>query len=347
MKAAVFRGPGSFEVRTVPDPVCGLLDVVLKVLACGVCGSDLHTYRTGEYVEPGQIMGHEFVGVVVEVGEEVDGVSPEDRLVGFSADFCGKCHWCRNKQYQYCPQMFRTGTGYGRPGAYAEMVKLEKARAGVNCFHVTQEMPDAVAATAEPVGVAALTVEQADPPGRHAMVLGAGLIGNAIVQILKRIGDHQVVVSEPSSLRREAALSNGADAAIDPLEEDPVAWVRELWGDGPYHFGTGGMADLVVECAGAENTLAQALELVRSTGTVALVALPDGPVSIEATRLVHKGPRLIGVLGSDIGRAVELLAEGVVRVDDLVTHEYPLDDISEAFTVQQDAATSVKVLVRP
>lgn len=348
MQAAVFLGPGHLEVRQVPEPECGSRDVVFRVLACGICGSDLHTYRTGDYVQPGQIMGHEFVGEAVAVGAEVAGISPRDRAVGFAADYCGECYWCRNRQRQYCPQLFRTGTGYGRPGAYAEYVRLEKVRVGRNCFLVPPEMPDRVAAAVEPVGVAALAVERAGlPAGGRAVVLGAGLIGNAVAQILKHAGGHQVVVSEPSGLRRQAALDAGVDVAIDPVAEDVLARVQDLWGPGPYHFGVGGMADLVVDCAGARGTCAQALELVRSTGTVALVALPDQPVPIELARIVHKGPRLVGVLGSHMARALDLLASGTVRTGPLISHEFPLERITEAFAVQQSAAASVKVLVRP
>lgn len=348
MKAALFLEPGRLEVRTVPDPRAGERDVVLQVDACGICGSDLHTWRTGEYVAPGQIMGHEFVGRVVEAGAGVEGIRIGDRVTGFSADYCGECHWCRSKQRQYCPQLFRTGTGYGRPGAYAEYVKLENVRLGRNCFRLPDTLSDRAGALVEPVGVAALAVQMAElPPGQRTVVLGAGLIGNAVAQILKRAGGHEVVVSEPSELRRRAALAEGADMAVDPLADDLLARVQQRWGVGPFHFGSGGMADLAVDCAGAPGTFGSALDLVRSAGAVALVALPDRPVPVDLSRIVHKGPRVFGVLGSHMARALELLADGVVHGDALVTQELPLDDINEAFAIQRNAAASVKVMIRP
>ncbi|HYF80676.1 MAG TPA: alcohol dehydrogenase catalytic domain-containing protein [Symbiobacteriaceae bacterium] len=349
MKAAVFVEPGRLELRTVPDPRAGAGEIVLRVDACGICGSDLHTWRTGEYVSPGQIMGHEFVGRVVEVGTGVEGVRTGDRVTGFSADYCGECYWCRSKQRQYCPQLFRTGTGYGRQGAFAEYVKLDKVRPGRNCFLVPDSLSDRAGALVEPVGVAALAVQMAElAPGQRAVVLGAGLIGNAVAQILRRAGGaHEVVVSEPSELRRQAALARGVDMAVDPLAENLLARVQERWGVGPFHFGSGGMADFVVDCAGAPGTFGSALDLVRSAGAVALVALPDRPVSVDLSRIVHKGPRVFGVLGSHMARAIELLAAGVVHGDELVTHEFPLDAVNEAFATQRNAAASVKVMIRP
>ncbi|PWA11793.1 alcohol dehydrogenase [Pueribacillus theae] len=346
MKAAVFKGPGSLEVCSIPDPDCAENDVVLRVIACGICGSDLHTFRTGDFVNHDQVMGHEFVGEVVEVGKNVQGVTVGQRAVGFAANFCGECHWCKTNDFIYCPELFKTGTGYGRPGAFAEYVKIENAAINQNIFLVPDEITDEEAASIEPLGVAAQTVQQThDPTYRKALVLGNGFIGNMVAQILKNVHGYEVAISEPSNLRRE--LSYGADKAINPLKDNVIDQIQDMWGEGPYHFGVGGMADLVVECAGINDTFSQALEAVRSRGTIALVALPDKPVDANVMRIVHKAPKIIGVLGSHMAEAINLLKNKKVNLDNLVTHNYPLEKIEEAFRIQQNAQVSVKVLVTP
>src|ERR1044072_563668 len=119
MRAAVYRGPRDSRVEEAPRPRCGARDVVIGVRLCGICGSDVHSYKAGFYVEPGQILGHEFAGELVEVGDEVADLRPGERVTGFSIGVCGECYWCRREQYTFCPELFRRSTGYGRPGGLA------------------------------------------------------------------------------------------------------------------------------------------------------------------------------------------------------------------------------------
>ncbi len=348
MRAAVFVRPGRMEIREVPEPEVGPRDVLLRVRACGICGSDLHSYKLGLYVQPGQIMGHEFVGEVAEVGEEVTGVERGTRAMGFTVGICGACYWCRSGNPTCCPELFKNSTGYGRPGAFAEYVKVENAVPGFNLHSIPEVLDDGEAATVEPVGVAAFAVALSGAgEGQKAAVLGAGLIGNAAAQVLKAVGAEKVVVSELSPLRLEKAREMGADAVVDAAGEDVLSRMKEELGAGPYHFGEGAMADVVIDAAGGRDTFAQALEIVRSGGTVALVGLPEGEQVVNTTRIVHKAPRIVGCLGSDYARAVELLASGTVRVGPLITHTFPLEEINEAFRVQMDPEASIKVLVVP
>ncbi len=348
MKAAVYVGPGEMEIKEVPIPEVGANDVLLKVIACGICGSDLHSYKLGFYVEPGQIMGHEFVGEVVEAGSAMSGVEVGQRAMGFTIGICGTCYWCQSGNLNNCPQAFKSSTGYGKPGAFAEYVKIENSLPGLTFHAIPDGMSDEEAATLEPVSVAAFTAEMTGvAEGDKVAILGAGLIGNATMQALKAIPVEKVVVSEISPLRLSMARELGADAVVDAANEDVLERMKEELGVGPYHFGEGAMADLVVDAAGGRDTFAQALEIVRSAGTIALIGLPEGDQVVNTTRIVHKSPRIIGCLGAIYPKAIELISEGKVRTKPLITHTFPLEDINQAFEVQMDANESIKVLVKP
>ncbi|MDQ2621777.1 MAG: alcohol dehydrogenase catalytic domain-containing protein, partial [Actinomycetota bacterium] len=158
MKAAVYKGPGEIAVEEVPVPEVGPRDVLLRVDAVGICGSDLHVYRKGMYdAEPGRIMGHEFSGTVVERGPEVTGIEIDDRATGFSVEYCGECYWCKHGQVRLCPELFDGYTGYGVPGAMAEFVVIRDAEVGANYFPVPEGLSNEVAAMAEPLGTAIYT----------------------------------------------------------------------------------------------------------------------------------------------------------------------------------------------
>lgn len=347
MKAAVYHGPRNLTVETVPVPEVGPSDVLIGVRGCGICGSDVHSYKAGMYVEPGQIMGHEFAGVAAAVGEDVERISEGDRVTGFGLGVCGECFWCEKGQYALCPELFRNSTGYGRPGGFAEYVLVENAVPGATVHRIPDELDDETAATTEPVSVGVGAVEAAGVgPGDRVVVLGAGMIGNACMQAAKAAGAEAVAIVEVSPARLEIARETGADEIFDAREGDALEWVKELWGVGRYHFNEGGMADVVVEAAGVSQTIGHSFEMVRSGGAIVFVGLPEEPATVDTTKIVHKQPRIFGVLGGDMGKAIELLREGRIKTGPLVSHRFPLESAPEAFETQLRADEAVKVMVR-
>jgi len=348
MRAAVYRGPRELRVEPVPVPEIGPSDVLVRVHSCGICGSDLHSYKAGMYIRPGQIMGHEFMGTVAAAGEDVEGVEEGDRVTGFSIGVCGSCYWCSRQQYILCPELFRNSTGYGLPGGFAEYVPIRNAVVGQSIHPVPGELDDETAATTEPVSVGVGAIEAAGVrPGDRVVVLGAGMIGNACMQAARAAGAGQVAVIDVSPVRLEAARSLGADAVFDARTGDALSWVKELWGVGRYHFNEGGMADVVVEAASAPVTVQQAFEMVRSGGTIVFVGLPEEPAPIDVTKIVHKQPRIVGSLGGDFARAIELMASGSIRTKELITHRFPLEDAAEAFETQLRTGEAMKVMIQP
>lgn len=346
MQAAVYYGPRDIRVESIEIPDVGLNDILLKVDACGICGSDVHSYSTGLYIQKGQIMGHEFSGEVVKVGQNVKDIQLGERGTGFYTRFCGTCYWCKNKQYVLCPNLFKASTGYGLQGAFAEYLLIPNARKNISFFQVPDEMDKFTAATIEPVSVAAHTVAQCKPKKEDKVVImGAGLIGNAVMQIFKAYGVDRLVVTEVSELRLSLAKRYGSDFVINALKENVLERVKEVVGVGPYHFNEGAMADIVVDAAGAPSAVEQSFEMVRSGGTIAFVGLPEKKAALDTTKIVHKTPRIIGCLGGNFTKSIELLKSEKVKTSELITNIYPIEHAKEAFETQMKPHDSVKVMI--
>ncbi len=346
MKAAVLKGVRDIELQEIAVPEVGPNDVLIKVANCGICGSDIHSYSTGMFVEPGQVMGHEFTGIAAEVGDQVEGIEVGDRVTGFSAGVCGECDACKRGQPLLCAELFRNSTGYGRPGAFAEYVRIENAVPGATIHKLSDKIDDTSAATIEPLSVGWSAVHEAQvKPGDKVVVLGAGMIGNAVLQAAKAAGAAEVLVVEVSDTRLRLARESGADDVFDARTGDALDWVIEKYGPAPYHYHIGGNADVVFESAGSPVTIRQSFEMVRPGGTICFVGLPEEAVPIDTTKIVHKMPRVVGSLGGDFSRAIELLESGKVNTRQLVTHRFPLDSVKEAFETQLNADETVKVMI--
>ena len=330
MKAAVYYGPRDIRIEDVPTPVPGPNDLLVAVKACGICGSDLHTYRYGIFEDlgreiegqDGRLMGHEFSGVVTEVGSGVSGVKVGDRLAGL-----------------------------GR-GAYAEYVLVEVAE---RSYH---PLPDHVgfeeAATFEPFGTSLHGVGLAAPKtGETVVIMGAGIIGLGAVQAIRATtSDVRVIVVDGTPTRLEMARQVGADEVIDFKQGDPVEQMYALVGEQeiPRLGYRGGNVDAVIDCAGAVNSSQQGLQMLKQeNGRLVLVALfeHDGP--LDRNMIVRKHVQLLGSWGStaaDLRHALELIGSGKVDRRILVSHEFALDQAAEAFAVQEKGQ-AIKVVVKP
>lgn len=342
MKAAVFQGIKDIRVEEVDDPQAGPEDVVVAVSVCGICGSDLHTYEHGSFVAPGQVMGHEFAGEVVEAGDQVTGLQVGDRVTASPLVPCGDCPRCLEGRYNLCASAWTTGLAYGRPGAFAERIHIPRSVPGQNVFKLADGMTDEEGATVEPLAVAVHAVRLAgDVAGQTALVLGLGTIGQQVVQVLRASGVRRVVGIDLSELRLRAAATLGADAV------DGAAGIEEAIDAA---LGEGEEIDVVFECSGVPKLANAALDTIKAGGTIVVLALYDDPVTFNPTALVQKEIRLQGSIAytsDDFGEAVELLAGGRAKADPLITHRHRLDDVMEAFETQLSKDESLKVLVTP
>ena len=338
MNAAIYYGPGDIRVQDVSKPRLEPDGILVKVKACGICGSDMHPYRVGGLIRPGTIMGHEFSGDVVEVGANVQDIKEGDRVTAAGYLPCGECYWCQRKQYYRCFKMQLLG--YEFPGAFAEYVSVPLALLNMTVFMLPDEVTYKEGATVEPLSVGAHAVRMAEPSATDTVViLGAGMIGQCAMQVFKAMGAAKVIVCEIGKKRLEVAKATGADVVINAAEEDPIDGVREA---------TSGMwADIVAECAGAPATFHQAIAMVRGGGKIALVGMCEEPIKWNPAAIIRKNVRMIGCLGGSFPRAIDFLKSRKVDTKPLVTHEFPLDRAREAFETQLKVDEAVKVLVKP
>lgn len=330
MKAAVYYGPRDIRVEDIPTPVPGPNDLLVAVKACGICGSDLHTYRYGIFEDlgreieghPGRLMGHEFSGVVAEVGSAVTGINVGDRVAGI-----------------------------GR-GAYAEYVIVEVADRSYHPLpeHVSFE----AAATFEPFATSIHGVGLAAPQtGETVVIMGAGIIGLGAVQAIRATTNGvRVIVVDGSQPRLAMARQMGADDVVDFTAGDPVEQVFALVGEQevPRLGYRGGNVDAVIDCAGAVTSSQQGLQMLKQeNGRLVLVALfeHDGP--LDRNMLVRKHAQVLGSWAStteDLKRGLDLMASGQVDRRELVSHEFALDQAAEAFAFQEQGQ-AIKVVVKP
>ena len=344
MKAVVKYGTndGDVELREVPTPAVGPTDVLLETAAAGICGSDVEqwrhfvTYRVNTPV----IMGHEFCGTVREVGAEVRGFRPGDRVASeTSAYVCGQCPYCLTGEYNLCPT--RLGFGYGLDGAFTRYVRVP-----ARCLH---RIPDNVsfehAALTEPACVTynALVVKSRIRPGEPVVVIGPGPIGLFAVQMAKAAGAGQLslVGTTVDSRRLEVGRVLGADVVINAQEEDAASLILDA---------TGGYgAPLVVDAAGPAAALKLAMDVVARSGQITKVAWGPKPVDLSLDPIVAKAVSLQGSYSHNWRTweaVLKMMAAGSLNLDAMITHRFTIESWLEAYHLVEDRE-AVKVILTP
>lgn len=345
MKVAIWESIGSMRVVEAPDPVCGATDVKLDIAWCGICGSDVHSFSEGAWIASGQPMGHEYTGVVTEVGDEVQGITIGDRVALNASNYCGTCDHCARGKSALCSN--RVGAGPG----FAEHVVVKNAEVGTNIFLLPDDVSLEDAAFLEPLSVAVRAIRELDPDlSEPILVTGLGTIGQCVVAALAAMGAKDIVAVDTSELRREAARQSGATHVLNPLETDMVTELLDCFGrtSSPYRPESGAFGS-AFECSGAAVVFDQVFKLLRPAGKVSFVGLTSEPVRIETNWVVQKELRIYGSFAyatENVKEAFDLIATRAVEPSHLITHRFDLDDIQAAFEAQTDSESSVKVMVR-
>jgi len=336
MKAAVFHGARDIRVEDIPDPKVEPDGIIIRVRACGICGSDLHPYRIGG--PAGMIFGHECSGDVVEVGANVTGIKEGQRVTTGAFRVCQQCYWCKHGQWINCPHLVFPGPKV--PGALAEYVSIPIVLPGVNVADLPDTLTHAEGATVEPLSIGLYSVTKAQPkPEDTVVVIGAGMIGLCVIQVLKTLGVSQVIVSGRRPKRLQLAKESGADVVVDAAQEDIVSVVRKLRPER--------LADIVIECAGSPTTFQQTIQVVHNGGKVVMLGIYEQPITWNPNTIIGRNITLIGCLGENFPGSIDLLHTGKANTKPLITHEFPLDQVKEAFEVSLQAQDAVKVLVKP
>lgn len=343
MKAVIFYAPGDIRVEEVAAPKCGDGDVLVKVDACAVCGSDLKAAASGNVrIKPPRIMGHEFTGIIVETGSGVDRSWEGERVVMATSISCGKCCYCRRGYRNLCVDL--SPMGYSYDGGMAEYV-LVPSRAIENGHLITvpPQLPAEIAALAEPVSCAVNAVEQCGiRMGDTVLVAGAGPMGILNACIARACGASKIILSEVNENRLRQCEDFAFDRLVNPSKES----LKQTVMDETEGYGV----DAVIVAAPAAQPQEEALELVRKQGSVMLFAsLPAGKSMLTVdSRLIHyKELRVLGSSDSTpehVKKAVELLAARAFPAEKIVTHRLPLDDIEKAFELMR-SGESLRVVL--
>ena len=319
MKALVLEDYHRFAYKDVPEPSIGPEDVLVQVKATGICGSDIHGMdgSSGRRIPP-IIMGHESAGVIARVGQQVTGWEIGDRVTFDSTIYCGRCFHCRRGEINLCEHRRVLGVScddYRQHGAFAEYVAVPQ--------HILYPIPETLtfeqAAFAEPVSIAVHAVERTPVAlNDTAVVVGTGMIGLLIVQVLRHAGCGQIIAVDRDQERLNLAVTLGADAALNPKTIDVAAQVHQMTGNRG--------AALAFEVVGISPTVDLAVRVLRKGGALTLVGNLSPRTELLLQAVVTRELTLYGSCGSqgEYPACLDLLARGVINVDVMTSAVVPL-----------------------
>jgi L-iditol 2-dehydrogenase len=349
MRAAVLFGPQDMRVIERPVPQPGPGEVLVKVAMCGTCGTDLKIYDGhfpltlpfGAFTP-----GHEWTGTVVATGETVDEFAVGDRVCIEAHHGCGRCDNCLIGKYTACLNYGRATKGHRATGMTADGGFAEYVLHHVSSLYKMPpqvSFPDAVLITTAGTGLYGLDAAGGYIVGHDVAIFGPGPVGLMTVQACKQLGAARVILVGTRASRLEMGRRLGADYIINVREHDPVAVIRHL---------TGGVGvDLAIECSGALETPQQCVQVTKRGGKMLVVAFYEQPVTLDLSAVVRSDITIYttrGEGGNNVKRAVSLAAQGRLRGSDLVTHEFPLEDIAEALRVMRERIDDpIKIVIIP
>ncbi|HET9671269.1 MAG TPA: L-threonine 3-dehydrogenase [Actinomycetota bacterium] len=338
MRAIVKSQPRpGLEMREVPEPELGINDVLIRVLRTGICGTDLHIEEWNEWAQQTVpvplVIGHEFVGEVVEVGSNVSDFHPGDLVSGEGHVVCGRCRNCMAGRRHLCADA--KGIGVNRPGAFAELIALPMT----NVWHHDPGIDRDVAAIFDPFGNAVHTALQFPVLGEDVLITGAGPIGLMAAAVVRHAGARHVVITDVVPYRLELARSLGASVALD---------VRE--GSIPETQAKLGMKegfDVGLEMSGNPAALHDMLENMAHGGRIAMLGLPDEPFAIDWNTVIFDQLTIRGVYGRQMYETwymMTVMLQSGLDITPVITHRFPAARFEDTFTAIRSGETG-KVLL--
>lgn len=341
MQVGLVTGRGRVDLQEFPDPEPETGKAVVQIAYCGICGTDVHAYQSGDPYNPA-ICGHEWCGTVAAAGEGVE-FREGDRVAIGIAGTCGHCATCRRGDHEHCETAFTGLIGLGPlaalHGGFASAIAIDAAR----LYGLHDAIDDVQGALLEPATIALHAVRRTPIRlGDCVVVIGAGPIGLLVVQCARAAGAGALVVVEPQPGRRELAGRLGADLLVNPADEDAAERIAAFTGrDG---------ADVAFECAGIPATIDTAVKLCRRGGAVSLVGVPAAPATIDAATWLVKEIRLISSLGyrrEEFDLTQALVQDGRLNLLPLHSATVGLDGLAGAFESLASMPEDIKILVDP
>ena len=331
--------PGNIELRTVPIPQPGPREVLVRVKAAAVCGTDVHIRHWNAWAQarmnPPMVIGHEFSGEVVEIGSDVRTVRVGDRVSSESHIACNNCQICHEGNRHVCPNT--KCIGVHQDGCFAEYIVIPEEIAFV---YSDPALPWEQLALMEPLGVSVHGITDVPLAAKTVAIIGAGPLGQMGILTARLTGAAQVIVLEPNAERAALAKQLGADAVIDPIAEDPVAAVKALTGGyGPH---------VAVDFSGSKAGMTAAMQYLRPEGQLTCVALPDQPISVSISDFGYRGCSIRGIAGRRMFENWEemrgLLQRGL-DLSPIVTHVLPLEEFEQGLDMTEQGKCGKCILI--
>lgn len=337
MQQAIMTKPGEIEFRDVEKPAIESNQLLIQTKRIGVCGSDIHVYHgMHPYTGYPVVQGHEVSAVIAEIGAEVTGFSVGDPVVFMPQVTCGECYPCQHGMYHICESLKVMGFQTG--GAAQDYFALDA--------DLVRKVPTTMsldhAAMIEPISVAVHALNKAgDVTGNNVVVMGAGTIGNLVAQVAKALGAGKVMITDISAYKLEKARECGIQFAINPHEEDLGQAILHDFGPN--------RADLILECVGVQDTITQAVNVARKGTTIVIVGVFGEKPLVDIGLVQDRELSLIGTLmyqRSDYEKAIELVVDGKLHLDELVTHRFKFEDYLDAYhTIEKANGEYMKVMI--
>lgn len=340
MRVAMYYNNHDVRLEEMSVPEIGPGELLLKVEASGLCGSDVMEWYRIQRAP--MVLGHEVSGEVVQVGAGVDRYKEGDRMVVTHHVPCNACHWCLNNRHTACDTLHQTNFD---PGGFSEYLRIPQINVDRGVFPIPDHVPYEEASITEPLACVYRGQKRANlQPGQNVLVLGSGLAGLLHINLARALGAGRIIATDMVDYRLQAARRLGADTAF-PATEDVPARLREA--------NDGRLADLVIVCTGALPALNQALQSVERGGTVLFFAPTEPgvslPVSINDVFFRNDVTLTTTYAGApaDLATALEMIGSGRVQVGQMISHRLGLAEAGLGFKLTAEAGDSLKVIIQP
>jgi len=332
MKAVILQESGKIEIKDVKEPQILKGDILLKTKYAAICHTDIKILtgkKKVKYLSFPRILGHEFIGEVVEKGESHTRFNMGDLIIPYPGIFCGKCEYCLSGNHNLCQNM--EALGYNLDGGFAEYVRLPQSIFDNNrsrVFKISSEFSPRTACLLEPVSCCFNAMKQSNvKEGDTVLIIGLGFMGLIMVQMARIFGATRVIGSDPIEFRRSKARELGADSVLDPTEENYKEKIKDLT------YGQG--AEVVIVALDNPRISEEALQFVKAGGSLNLFGgTPHGSqICIDPNIIHYKQVNLVGTSGyrlQDTNKVLKIIEKNVINVESLITGIYPLDRFKEA-----------------
>jgi threonine 3-dehydrogenase len=320
------RAAPGIELSDIPKPVVGHNDVLIQVKRTAICGTDMHIYNWDAWAQKTipvpMAVGHEYCGVVVEVGSEVSGFSSGDRVSGEGHITCGYCRNCRAGRRHLCRNT--QGVGVNRPGCFAEYVTIP----AFNAFKLPDAIDDEIASILDPLGNAVHTALSFDVVGEDVLITGAGPIGIMAVAIVRFIGARNIVITDVNDFRLELARKMGATLALNVT--------RDSLDDAMKQLGMREGFDVGLEMSGNAAALRDMLRTLHHGGSVAMLGIPAAEVALDLNEVILKGLTIKGIYGRQMFETwykMAALLQSGLDIRSVITHRLPYTEYQKGFDI--------------